>query len=85
MLGYMNACNNLRNEFIEEYNKTNSSGDYVEKLKTLNYEEYVDQQDLKILRNQYLHWSASVTKLGLGPRIGKVTSAKERKRNIQDG
>ncbi|WP_294263614.1 DUF2235 domain-containing protein [uncultured Chryseobacterium sp.] len=85
LLGYMNACNNLRNEFIEEYNKTNSSGDYVEKLKTLNYEEYVDQQDLKILRNQYLHWSASVTKLGLGPRIGKVTSAKERKRNIQDG
>ncbi len=85
LLGYMNACNNLRNTYIEEYNKTNSSGDYVEKLKALSYEEYVDPQDLKILRNQYLHWSASVTKLGLGPRIGKVANGKDRKRNIQDG
>lgn len=81
----MNACTQLRSGYVEEYNKTNSSGDYVEKLKTLRYEDFIDPIDLKILRNQYLHWSASVTKFGLGPRIGKVTNGKERKRNIQDG
>lgn len=85
LLGYMNACTSLRNKYIEEYNKTNSSGDYVEKIKTLHYEDFIDVEDLKILRNKYLHWSASVTKLGLGPRIGMVTNSKERKRNIQDG
>ncbi|WP_336689667.1 MULTISPECIES: phospholipase effector Tle1 domain-containing protein [unclassified Chryseobacterium] len=85
LLGYMNACNQLRSGYVEEYNKTNSSGDYVEKLKTLQYEDFIDPNDLKTLRNQYLHWSASVTKFGLGPRVGKVANGKERKRNIQDG
>ncbi len=85
ILGYMNACTNLRNDYIGNYNKIGSSGDYVEKIKKIYYEDFTDPNDLKILRNRYLHWSASVTKLGLGPRVGKVTDAKDRKRNIQDG
>lgn len=82
---YMNACNSLRNMYIEEYNKNNSSGDYLSKIKALHYEDFVDLNMLKTLRNKYLHWSASATKIGYGPRVGKVTNGQERTRNIQYG
>lgn len=82
---YMNACSTLRNTYVEEFNKSHSSGDYLEKLKAIHYEDFVDLDQLKILRNKYLHWSASATKIGYGPRVGKITNAKERTRNIQDG
>lgn len=82
---YMNACNSLRNTYIEEYNRSNSSRDYLTQLKALHYEDFVDLEKLKTLRNQYLHWSASATKIGYGPRIGKVSDGKERTRNIQYG
>ncbi|KPH12911.1 DUF2235 domain-containing protein [Chryseobacterium sp. ERMR1:04] len=85
LLHYMNACTLLRNTYIEEYNRSNDSGDYLTQLNALHYESFVDLEKLKILRNQYLHWSASATKIGYGPRIGKVTSGKERTRNIQNG
>lgn len=82
---YMNECNTLRNTYVAEYNKSNFSGDYLSKIKALHYEDFVDLDQLKILRNKYLHWSASATKIGYGPRVGKVTSGKERTRNIQYG
>jgi hypothetical protein len=86
LLKYMSACGELRNSYIDEYNKTGNSADYIEELKKIRYEEFIlNFDDLKILRNQYLHWSASVTKFGLAPKIGKVTNGKERKRNIQNG
>ncbi|WP_160136480.1 phospholipase effector Tle1 domain-containing protein [Chryseobacterium sp. c4a] len=82
---YMNACSTLRNTYIAEFNRNNSSGDYLSKIKTLHYEDFVDLDKLKILRNKYLHWSASATKIGYGPRVGKVESGKNRTRNIQYG
>lgn len=85
LMNYMNTCNIVRNTYIEEYNRSNSWGDYLTKIKTLHYEDFVDLEKLKMLRNQYLHWSASATKTGYGPRVGKVSNAKERTRNIQYG
>ena len=85
LASYMTACNTLRSSYLEEYNKSNSSGDYVKKLESINYLDYINLKDLKKLRNKYLHWSASATKTGLGPRVGIVTDAKNRKRNIQNG
>lgn len=85
LTNYMNACNTLRNTYVAEFNKSNSSGDYLSKIKTLHYEDFVDLDQLKTLRNKYLHWSASATKIGYGPRVGKVVSGKERIRNIQYG
>lgn len=86
LLDYMSACGTLRNSYIKEYTETGSSRDYIEKLKKIHYEDFIkNPNDLKTLRNKYLHWSSSVTKFGLGPKIGKVTNGKERKRNIQDG
>lgn len=85
LINYMNACNTMRSTYIEEYNKSNSSGDYLAKLKAMSYLDYIDFEDLKTLRNRYLHWSASVTKFGLGPKVGEVTNGKERKRYIQNG
>ncbi|SEN01511.1 Uncharacterized alpha/beta hydrolase domain [Chryseobacterium taichungense] len=85
LTGYMNACNEVRNTYIQEYNKNNTSGDYIDKLKRISYLDYIRPEDLKKLRHQYLHWSASVTKTGLGPRVGFVTDARNRKRKIQYG
>lgn len=85
LLHYMNACTLLRNTYVSDYNRSRYSGEYLTKLKALHYESFVDLEKLKILRNQYLHWSASATKIGYGPRTGKVTSGKERTRNIQNG
>lgn len=85
LISYMNACNVLRSNYIPEYNESNSSGDYLSKLKNLSYLDFINIEDLKRLRNEYLHWSASVTAFGLGPKVGEVTNGKERKRNIQNG
>ena len=82
---YMNACNTLRNSYITEYNKNNSAGHYLEKIKAINYEDYLKFEDLETLRNKYLHWSASVTKFGFDPKVGEVTNGKNRKRKIQPG
>ncbi|MDR2236456.1 MAG: DUF2235 domain-containing protein [Chryseobacterium sp.] len=85
LINYMNACNALRNTYVAEFNRSNSSGDYLSKIKALHYEDFVDLDKLKTLRNKYLHWSASATKTGYGPRVGKVTDGKQRTRNIQYG
>jgi len=86
LLDYMSACGTLRNDYVAAYNKTGSSGDYIEKIKKICYEDFfTNLNDLKTLRNKYLHWSSSVTKFGLGPKTGKVSNGKERKRNIQNG
>ncbi|WP_042721149.1 hypothetical protein [Flavobacterium sp. B17] len=82
----MSACGTLRNAYVATYNETGNSGDYIEKIKKIDYEDFfTNPNDLKTLRNKYLHWSSSVTKFGLGPKIGKVSNGKERKRNIQNG
>lgn len=81
----MNACNNLRSTYVEEFNKSNSSGNYIAKAKELSYSNSFDMDHLKTVRNKYLHRSASVTKFGLGPKVGGITDAKDRKRNVQNG
>ncbi len=82
---YMNSCNNLRNTYVKEYNKSRNSGNYLSELEKINYSRFIEIVHLKELRNKYLHWSASVSKLGLSPRVRKAVSGTERKRNIQDG
>lgn len=80
--GYVAECNDLRNTC----DKLDTVADYyLDKLKRLNHQNYIDPLDLQILRNRYLHWSASATQFGYGPRIGMVTKDKKRKRNIQPG
>ncbi|SHG84161.1 phospholipase effector Tle1 domain-containing protein [Chryseobacterium vrystaatense] len=85
LIDYMNTCNTLRNTYVRNYNQSHSSGDYLTRIKALHYEDFMDLDQLKRLRNKYLHWSASATKIGYGPRVGKVASGKERTRNIQYG
>ncbi|MFP7657835.1 T6SS phospholipase effector Tle1-like catalytic domain-containing protein [Chryseobacterium proteolyticum] len=91
---YMNACNDLRNKYIEAYNSgdTSSSSRYIKDIKAISYLGHIDKEDLKILRNQYLHWSAKTNQIGLdtrpndnAPKERGALEAKYRKRNIQDG
>jgi hypothetical protein len=86
LVHYMNACTHLRNQYIERLNNgENVKEEYLAAVKKIKYQDYIDYEDLKTLRKEYLHWSSSATKFGLGPREGGVKNATERTRKIQNG
>ncbi|WP_261513007.1 T6SS phospholipase effector Tle1-like catalytic domain-containing protein [Chryseobacterium paludis] len=91
---YMNACNDVRNKYVKEYDsgKKPSTSQYIKDIKAISYLSYIDSEDLKALRNKYLHWSAKTNQIGLdtrpndnAPKERGALEAKYRKRNIQDG
>ncbi|UPZ15557.1 T6SS phospholipase effector Tle1-like catalytic domain-containing protein [Flavobacterium humidisoli] len=93
---YVNACNNLRNSYIEMYNcdlydKNSINVEYLSKLKRISYLDYIDEEVLKKLRNQYLHWSVKANELGLGSRESQAPAkdgayeGRYRKREIHNG
>lgn len=93
---YVNACNNLRNSYIEMYNgdlydKKSINEEYLSKLKRKSYLNYIDEEVLKKLRNQYLHWSVKANELGLGSRESQAPAkdgafeGQYRKREIHNG
>jgi hypothetical protein len=94
LLSYMNACNNLRNKYVDEYNagKKPSSSKYIQDIKALSYLGHINSEDLKTLRNKYLHWSVKANQIGLdakpndnAPKRKGALAAQYRKRNIQNG
>jgi len=93
---YVNSCNNLRNSYIEMYNgdlydKNSINEEYLSKLKRKSYLNYIDEEVLKKLRNQYLHWSVKANELGLGSRESQAPAkdgafeGRYRKREIHNG
>ncbi|WP_369014418.1 phospholipase effector Tle1 domain-containing protein [Flavobacterium anhuiense] len=93
---YVNACNNLRNNYIEMYNgdlydKNSINEEYLSKLKRISYLDFIDEEVLKKLRNQYLHWSVKANELGLGSRESQAPAkdgafeGRYRKREIHNG
>ena len=82
---YISQCNNLRNQYVNDYNagKHPSAGQYINEAK--NY-SYLDSDiDIKKLRNLYLHWSANLDTFGMGPGVSGPRPAAERKRYILNG
>lgn len=92
LIRYMNTCNDLRNEYIAKYLRGESVSDYLTEIKKISYLDFVDEQDLKKLRHEYLHWSVKANRTGLGaksqrdaPKKEGALEAKYRKRHIQNG
>jgi len=95
LLGYTNQCNEIRNQYVKEYNEGRkpSATKYIKDIKSLSYISKVGNvDDLKTLRNKYLHWSVKANQIGLSPNPNNnapkkegALEAKYRKRNIQDG
>jgi Uncharacterized alpha/beta hydrolase domain (DUF2235) len=94
LINYMNACNDLRNQYVEKYIKGEnpSVAEYLAEIKKISYLDFLEEQDLKDLRHQYLHWSVKANQLGLGaksqnnaPKKEGALEAKYRKRHIQNG
>ncbi|WP_445722858.1 phospholipase effector Tle1 domain-containing protein [Flavobacterium sp.] len=88
--GYINDCVSVRNAFVTTYNdsKTNYeslSKEYLSKMKTLHYRNYIAIEDLKKLRKNYLHWSVKSNLFGLEARKEGALAEKERKREIHNG
>jgi len=94
LINYMNACNELRNQYVKKYihGDNPSVAEYLAEIKKISYLDFIEEQDLKDLRHQYLHWSVKANQIGLSakpnndaPKKEGALEAKYRKRNIQDG
>ncbi|MDN3671792.1 DUF2235 domain-containing protein [Flavobacterium branchiarum] len=86
LVRYINACSHLRNQYVIRFNSgENITNEYLAAIKKIKYQDYINEDDLKTLRNEYLHWSSSATKFGYGPKVGGIKNAIERNRNIQYG
>ena len=91
MVQYINACVAIRNEYVDKYNGGNKqnfnelSKEYYEKLKTAHYSSYITPEDLKQLRNLYLHWSVKSNLIGLAARHEGALPQDQRKREKQNG
>lgn len=89
LLNYMVACNDLRNSYVMQ--KSWDSEKYLTELRQISYLDYIDFQDLKTLRNEYLHWSVKANEFGLGSRESQAPSKEGalehqyRKREIHNG
>lgn len=89
LLDYMVACNDLRNKYVRE--KSTDSQSYLNELRQISYLDYINEQDLKTLRNEYLHWSVKANKFGLDTRESQAPTKegaldqKYRKREIHHG
>lgn len=81
LLVYMNACNQKRNDYIED----KISGNYIQDIKKISYLDFIKEEDLKKLRNEYLHWSVDYGGFVNGQNVSGVLPAFKRKRTIQDG
>ncbi|MDY0990512.1 hypothetical protein SOM12_24010 [Flavobacterium sp. CFBP9031] len=86
----------MRNSYVEMYNgdlydKNSINEEYLSKLKRKSYLNYIDEEVLKKLRNQYLHWSVKANELGLGSRESQAPAkdgayeGRYRKREIHNG
>jgi len=89
LLNYMVACNNLRNTYVRE--RSNDTAKYLNQLRQISYLDYINSEDLKTLRNEYLHWSVKANEFGLGSRESQAPSKEGalehqyRKREIHHG
>ncbi|GAA4152180.1 hypothetical protein GCM10022217_06750 [Chryseobacterium ginsenosidimutans] len=89
LLGYMNQCNDIRNRYVNEYNKGGNASiaNYQSEIKALSYLSIIDQEILKKLRNGFFHWSVNVGEggTGMGPHVNGALAASKRKRYIIPG
>ncbi|PWB28234.1 phospholipase effector Tle1 domain-containing protein [Flavobacterium sp. HTF] len=82
LTNYSQAVMTHRNEAIQQ-NKPATQ--YIKESKQINYQDYINDDDLKKLRNKYLHWSVKADQFGLGPRFDEVLPVEKRKREIHNG
>ncbi|QLC66167.1 DUF2235 domain-containing protein [Flavobacterium sp. LPB0248] len=79
---YSAAVMTHRNEAIREQKP---AAQYLKESEQISYLDYIKPDDLKKLRNRYLHWSVKADEFGLGPRFDDVLLLEKRKRQIQNG
>lgn len=81
LLDYMYACNEERNAFFKREEK----GNYLEHMRQFHYKDFIEIEDLKKLRKNYLHWSVNYGDFVHGEEVSGVVPESLRKRKIQPG
>ncbi|MDQ6469803.1 DUF2235 domain-containing protein [Flavobacterium sp. LHD-80] len=79
---YSQAVMLHRNQAIKDEKQATQ---YLKESQQISYLDYIKPDDLKKLRNRYLHWSVKADKFGLGPRFDEVLPIEKRKRQIHNG
>ncbi|TDP03294.1 hypothetical protein [Flavobacterium sp. 245] len=79
---YSQAVMLYRNQAIKE---KKPAAQYLNESQQISYLNYIKPDDLKKLRNRYLHWSVKADKFGLEPRFDEVLPIEKRKRQIHNG
>ncbi|MEZ0130635.1 hypothetical protein AB9T88_13075 [Flavobacterium sp. LBUM151] len=82
LTNYSKAVMAHRNEAIKGEKTVNQ---YITESKQISYLDYINPEDLKKLRNKYLHWSVKADKFGLEPRFTEILPIEKRKREIHNG
>jgi uncharacterized protein (DUF2235 family) len=90
VLQYFNTCANHRNKYVNEYNSSKQnfeelSKKYYTELKYYDCSSFILLEDIKKLRNEYLHWSVKSNLIGLSGRHKGALPQNQRKRENQDG
>lgn len=90
VIQYFNACASHRNNYVSEFNsgKPNTeelSEKYYTELKSYDCSGFILLEDIKKLRNEYLHWSVKSNLIGLSARHEGALPQNQRKREKQDG
>lgn len=82
LTNYSKAVMAHRNEAIKG---EKTVAQYITESKQISYLDYIDAEDLKKLRNKYLHWSVKAEHFGLEPRFTEILPVEKRKREIHNG
>lgn len=90
IIQYFNACAIHRNKYVAECNSNKQnlvelSEKYYTELKYYNCSSFILPEDIKKLRNEYLHWSVKSNLIGLSARHKGALPQDKRKRENQDG
>jgi Uncharacterized alpha/beta hydrolase domain (DUF2235) len=87
---YIDTCNHKRNDYIDAIDKgdgslESSAPQYLKDLKKIHYKDFMKLEDLKKLRNEYLHWSVKSNFLGLDANNPGPKTEEHRKRHLYHG
>lgn len=82
-----------RNKYVIQYNENRGHNkklkeiekQYMQETIDIKYQDYIDWEDLKRLRNEYLHWSANILSVANIPRTFFAETENKRKRAEHDG
>lgn len=81
--GYVGKCTKLYQNNLKASKENRVQ--YREELNKVSYLDYLSEENLRMLRHRYFHWSANLDEIGMAPNGNKAVPFTQRKRNVLQG